>query len=98
MGIPEELKDEPEHLYCELTNLVSSNGIFYFLLRSGGKHTVFTFTPDHAKQVMKLFVREIEKYESQNGVLLGRLPSEPMVSPMQIDRSDDKNIEGTKEI
>lgn len=97
--LKELLKHEPVHKFVERTNVVVAGDIFYFALFSGGEPSVFAIQADHAKQVMRLLMDRIEKYEKEHGPLQGRLPSEPMVSPLQFDKPDsppEKPIPPTK--
>lgn len=89
MPTPEELNREPVHKYLEHTNLFKGNGMFTFLLRSGGDNQVYVMTPDHAKQIGKLFTKNVEEWEKEYGPLVGRLSHEPMISPV-----DEEQLKG----
>lgn len=82
--MPEELKHEPVHLFCEQVNILRGpENLFLFWMRSGGKLANYVTTADHAKQIFNLLGRTIADYEKIHGPLQGRLPGDPMLSPIQ---------------
>lgn len=85
---PEQLKAEPVHKWLDHTNLFVGGGMFTFLLRSGGDFQIYVMSPDHTKQIAKLFTKKVEEYEKENGPLIGRLSDEPMESPIRMNPGD----------
>lgn len=83
---PEIPKDQPVQKFCNSTNLVF-NDMFALILRSGGDVSMFVFTPDHMKQLARFINKKVAEYEELNGELEGRLPTEPMRSPIDMDKS-----------
>ena len=70
------IQQEPVHKFCESTNVVKANSHFALVLHSGGEASVFIFTPDHLKQVMRVIEKEIAEFEKINGPLKAELPNE----------------------
>ena len=80
---------EPAHKFCERVVVASSKDIFLFGMHSGGEVSAFVLTPDHAKQLSRLLQQKVTEYESVNGALEGRLPSDPTPSPLQVKPKGD---------
>jgi hypothetical protein len=74
---------EPVHKFCERINIVQTKDLFLFGMHSGGEVSAFVLTPDHAKQLLRLLQKNVADYEAAHGVLEGRLPSDPTLSPIQ---------------
>lgn len=90
MNEKEMMDLEPVHYFSERMNVVPSKDSFAFAFQTGGKWKVFIVTPDHAKQIYNLLQRRVTEYEKQFGTLLGRLPDEPMKSPIQFEGDEPK--------
>lgn len=90
--MPDELKHEPERIFCEQVNIFQTSEMFFFWMRSGGKLHAYAMTPDHAKQIYNLLQRKIADYENENRIILeGRLPNDPMKSPIQFNERPPEN-------
>jgi len=77
---------EPVHKFCERVLIAQSKDLFLFGMHSGGELSAYVLTPDHAKQLLRALQTEINKHESAHGVLEGRLPSDPLLSPIQVQK------------
>lgn len=88
--MPDELKNELVHKFCNKAFVNSSKEMFNLALLSGGELSAFIFTPDHAKQLLNLLTKKVEEYEKEFGPLEGRLPSDPMRSPIDLSRPEDE--------
>lgn len=84
--MPEELKHEPEHLFCERGQILWGHNVLYIALLSGGRWNVSVVTPDHAKQLLRRLQQRIDEYEKEHGILEGKLPDEPQKSPIQFNQ------------
>ena len=82
----DDKKPEPVHKFCERVLIAQSKDLFLFGMHSGGELSAFVLTPDHAKQLLRALQTEINKHEAVHGVLEGRLPSDPLLSPIQVQK------------
>lgn len=86
----------PEKIFVESTNTAMMPGALVTAFHSGGKSHVFVFQVHHAKQLARVLLQNIEAYEKQFGPVDGRLPNEPMHSPIQIQGKTGDGETGKK--
>jgi len=60
------------------------NGLLHIVLTSGEKSHAFTLPLDLTKKLSRGLAAQVEEIEKKNNIVIdGRLPNEPMVSPIQ---------------
>ncbi len=60
------------------------NGLLHIVLTSGDKSHAFTLPLDLTKKLSRGLAAQVEEIEKKNNIFIdGRLPNEPMVSPIQ---------------
>lgn len=75
----------PDKIFVDATNTAMMPGALVTALHSGSEAHVFVFQIHHAKQFARILMQNVEAYEKQFGPVDGRLPNEPMQSPIQIE-------------
>lgn len=73
----------PDKIFVEATNTALGPGRLLLAMHSGEKTHVFVFDINHAKQLGRILIQNIEHYEKHFGAVDGRLPTEPMPTPFQ---------------
>lgn len=76
----------PDKIFVDATNTAMMPGMLVTALHSGSEAHVFVFQIHHAKQFARILQQNVDAYEKQFGPVDGRLPNEPMQSPIQIDK------------
>src|SRR5882762_5445811 len=74
----------PSKIFVESTNTAMMPGLLVTAFHSGEDTLVFAFQIHHAKQLARVLLKHIEEYEKQFGPVDGRLPTEPMPSPINL--------------
>lgn len=65
------------------------NGLLHIVLTSGDKSHAFTLPLDLTKKLSRGLAAQVEEIEKKNNIVIdGRLPNEPMVSPIQTKIAD----------
>ena len=60
------------------------NGLLHIVLTSGEKKYAFTLPLDLTKKLSRGLAAQVTEIETKNNIVIdGRLPNEPMVSPIQ---------------
>lgn len=60
------------------------NGLLHIVFTSGNKKHAFTLPLDLTKKLSRGLAVQVEEIEKKNNIVIdGRLPNEPMVSPIQ---------------
>jgi hypothetical protein len=73
------------------------NGLLHIVLTSGDKNHAFTLPLDLTKKLSRGLASQVEEIEKKNNIVIdGRLPNEPMVSPIQAKIIDEDSPEEQK--
>lgn len=75
----------PEKVFIEKVHVRIINGLLHFALESGD--TLHSFTSDLvlAKRFSRILAQQVEEIEKKNNIVIdGRLPHEPMRSPLSV--------------
>jgi hypothetical protein len=60
------------------------NGLLHIVLKSGDQAHAFTLPLDLTKKLSRGLAAQVTEIETKNNIVIdGRLPNEPMVSPIQ---------------
>ncbi len=78
---PEDLQKAPK-IFCENIKIGFAPDYFVMGLSSGSQATMYSLTPGHAKRLHQYLTHEIEKYESEHGVIKAEW-NQNVVSPIQ---------------
>lgn len=66
------------------------NGLLHIVFTSGEKKHAFTLPLDLTKKLSRGLAQQVEEIEKKNNIVIdGRLPNEPMVSPIQAKIIDE---------
>ena len=81
----------PEKTFVDRAHLRIINGLLNITLQSGQKLYTYVLPLPLAKQISRAVAQQIEEIEKKNGVTIeGRLPNEPMLSPINPAEGDKK--------
>ena len=73
----------PEKTFVDKAHLRIINGLLNITMQSGQKLFTYVLPLPLAKQISRAIAAQIEEIEKKNGfVVEGRLPNEPMLSPL----------------
>ncbi len=65
------------------------NGLLHIVLKSGEAPHAFALPLDLTKKLSRGLAQQVAEIESKNNIVIdGRLPNEPMVSPIQAKPTD----------
>ena len=68
------------------------NGLLHIVLTSGEKKHAFTLPLDLTKKLSRGLAAQVDEIEKKNNIVIdGRLPNEPMVSPIQAKTVDGES-------
>lgn len=68
------------------------NWHLHIVFTSGGTEHAFTLPLELAKKLSRGLAQQVEEIEKKNNITIdGRLPNEPMVSPLQVKPQDENN-------
>ena len=74
----------PEKVFIEGFHARILNGILHVILRSADTTYSFVLPLDLTKKLSRGLAAQVEEIEKKNNIVIdGRLPNEPMVSPIQ---------------
>lgn len=70
------------------------NGLLHIVFTSGDAQHAFTLPLDLTKKLSRGLAAQVEEIETKNNIVIdGRLPNEPMVSPIQAKIVDEDSPE-----
>lgn len=69
----ESLDADPIHYAAEVCDITFDEESFFINIASGKCRRVYVLTPKHAKRLLLLLKKDIEKYEKQHGLLKTKL-------------------------
>jgi hypothetical protein len=83
MDQPFDFDGGPEKTFVDKAHLRIINGLLNITMQSGQKLSTYVLPLPLAKQISRAVAAQIEEIEKRNGVVIeGRLPNEPMLSPI----------------
>src|SRR3989344_5759929 len=86
----------PEKVFIERVHVRIINGLLHFALESGDKAYAFTSDLVLGKRFSRIIQQQVEEIEKKNNIVIdGRLPHEPMPSPLSV--SDVRGSSGQEE-
>ncbi len=75
----------PNKIFVQKVHVRIINGLLHFVLESGEKLHSFTTDLVLAKRFSRIIGQQIEEIEKKNNITIdGRLPHEPMPSPLSV--------------
>lgn len=75
----------PEKVFVEKVHVRIVNGLLHFALESGEKVHMYTTNLVLGKRFSRILAQQIEEIEKKNNIVIdGRLPHEPMPSPLSV--------------
>ena len=75
----------PEKVFIERVHVRILNGLLHFALESGDKAYAFTSDLVLGKRFSRIIQQQVEEIEKKNNIVIdGRLPHEPMPSPLSV--------------
>ena len=79
-----------EKVFIEGFNVRIINGLLHVVFRSAEKQYAFVLPLDLTKKLSRSLAQQVEEIEKKNNIVIdGRLPNEPMVSPIQAGTIDE---------
>ena len=91
MEQPFDFDTGPEKVFVDKAHLRIINGLLNLTVQSGHKLYTYVLPLPLAKQVSRAVQLQIEEIEKKNGMVIeGRLPNEPMLSPLNPSKTDEK--------
>lgn len=91
MDQPFDFSKEGDKVFVEGFHARILNWHLHIVLTSGDKKHAFTLPLDLAKKLSRGLAQQVEEIEKKNNITIdGRLPNEPMVSPIQAKPGEDK--------
>ena len=83
MDQPFDFDSGPEKVFVDKAHLRILNGLLNLTVQSGTKMYTYILPLPLSKQIARAMTMQIEEIEKKNGVVFeGRLPNEPMLSPL----------------
>jgi hypothetical protein len=80
----------PEKVFIDRAHMRIVNGLLNLTVQSGQKLYSYVLPLPLAKQISRAIAAQIEEIEKKNGVVIeGRLPNEPMLSPIDPNTRGD---------
>lgn len=80
----------PEKVFIEGFHARIINGILHIVMKSADKPYSFVLPLDLTKKLSRALAAQVEEIEKKNNIVIdGRLPNEPLKSPLQV-----KPVEG----
>ena len=84
MEEPFDFDAGPQKIFVDMAHLRIINGLLNLTMQSGQEMYTFLLPLPLSKQVSRAMGLQIEEIEKKNGVVIeGRLPNEPMLSPIK---------------
>jgi hypothetical protein len=91
MEQPFDFDTGPQKMFVDKAHLRIINGLLNITMQSGQKLSTYILPLPLAKQISRAVQLQIEEIEKKNGVVIeGRLPNEPMLSPLNSPKDEDK--------
>ena len=79
-----DFSKEGDKIFIEGFHARIINGLLHIVFISGDKKHAFTLPLDLTKKLSRGLAAQVEEIEKKNNIVIdGRLPNEPMVSPIQ---------------
>jgi len=86
MEQPFDFDTGPQKVFVDKSHIRIINGLLHVTMQSGTKLATFLLPLPLAKQVARAISMQIEEIEQKTGMKFdGRLPNEPMLSPINTD-------------
>lgn len=90
MEPPFDFDQGPEKTFIDKAHMRIINGLLNISVQSGTKIYTHVLPLPLAKQISRAIGQQIEEIEKKNGVTIeGRLPNEPMLSPIDPNQPGD---------
>ncbi|MEN9561690.1 MAG: hypothetical protein RIQ56_963, partial [Candidatus Parcubacteria bacterium] len=83
MEQPFDFDSGPEKVFVDKSHIRIINGLLHITMQSGTELYTFLMPLPLAKQISRAMAMQIEEVEKKTGMTFeGRLPNEPMLSPI----------------
>ncbi len=83
MDEPFDFDAGPGKVFVDKAHMRILNGLLNFTMQSGTEMFTYVLPLPLSKQIARAMALQIEEIEKKNGVVIeGRLPNEPMLSPL----------------
>ena len=90
MEQPFDFDAGPEKTFVDKAHMRIINGLLNLTMQSGQKMYTYVLPLPLAKQISRAMGLQIQEIETKNGVTIeGRLPNEPMLSPLNPDKPEE---------
>jgi len=91
MEQPFDFDSGPQKVFVDKSHIRVINGLLNLTMQSGTKLLTFIVPLPLAKQIARAVSMQIEEIEQKTGMKFdGRLPNEPMLSPIDPNKPQDK--------
>jgi hypothetical protein len=91
MEPPFDFDAGPGKVFVDKAHMRIINGLLNITLQSGEEVFTYVLPLPLAKQVSRAVAAQIQEIEEKNGVTIeGRLPNEPMLSPLNPSKKDEE--------
>lgn len=91
MEQPFDFDAGPSKIFVDKAHMRILNGLLNISMQSGEDIYTYILPLPLAKQISRAIAAQIEEIEKRNGVTIeGRLPNEPMLSPIDPSKPEDK--------
>lgn len=89
-----DFSKEGDKIFIEGFHARIINGLLHIVFTSGETKHAFTLPLDLTKKLSRGLAAQVEEIEKKNNIVIdGRLPNEPMVSPIQAKIIDEDSPE-----
>ena len=90
MESPFDFDAGPGKVFVDKAHMRIINGLLNITLQSGEELFTYVLPLPLSKQVSRAVAAQIQEIEEKNGVIIeGRLPNEPMLSPLNPPKNDE---------
>ena len=87
----------PQKIFAEGFHVRILNGLLHIVFKSAQESFSFVLPLDLTKKLSRALAQQVEEIEKKNNIVIdGRLPNEPMPSPLQLKPVDGETSEGKK--
>jgi hypothetical protein len=91
-GKPFDFDMGPEKTFVDKAHMRIINGLLNITMQSGTELYTYVLPLPLAKQISRAIAAQIDEIETKSGIVIeGRLPNEPMLSPLNSPKGDDQN-------
>ena len=91
MEQPFDFDQGPEKIFVDKAHIRIINGLLNVTMQSGTELSTYILPLPLAKQISRAVSMQIEEIEQKTGMKFdGRLPNEPMLSPISPDTKDEE--------